>query len=70
MMPEEGKMAQLHSVHGTKRFLYRKYSVSVNVVTLDPKDTFVESHNQNKVAARLTWAALVRHGWSTKRIET
>ena len=62
-------MAQLHSVAGTQRFLYKKYADPVTVVHLNEKNEFMGSGDLNKVAARALWDSLVNNGWSTKRIK-
>ena len=61
-------MAQLHSVAGTQRFLYKKYAVDVTVVQLNETGEFMGSGDLNKVAARALWNSLVSRGWSTKKM--
>ena len=60
--------AELFSVAGTQRFLYRTYAVDVTVVQLNEDGIFMGSGDLNKVAARALWDSLVNRGWSTKKV--
>jgi len=60
--------AELFSVAGTQRFLYRTYAVDVTVVQLNEDGIFMGSGDMTKDAARALWVGLVNTGWSTKKM--
>ena len=62
------QLAQLHSIAGTQRFLYKNYTDGVTVVQLNEKGDFTGSGDMTKEAARALWVGLVNTGWSTKKM--
>ena len=68
MKPIDREVAQLYSIAGTQRFLYKKYAEDVTVVQLNEAGEFMGSGDLNKEAARALWDMLVTRGWSTKRM--
>lgn len=62
------EVAELYSVAGTQRFIYKRYADPVTLVQLNESGEFMGSGDLTKEAARAMWTGLVNSGWSTKRM--